>query len=189
MIPPLPIPKSQDSAASDGTTTVVVITGALLRQCLSLLSHGIHPTVISDSLHKAALKAVNVLTAVAVLVELSDRESLIKSTSTSLNSKVVSQYSSLLAPLAVDSVLSVVDPAKPDIVDLRDIKIVKKLGGTVDDTELVKGLVFDKKVSHASDGLTHMENAKLAVIPQLIDLFRQPTLSPIANLFRRCVLC
>ena len=96
--------KSQDSAASDDTTTVVVIAGAFLRQCLS---------VIFDSLHKAALKAVNVLTATAVPVELSNRESLIKSASTSLNSKVVSQYSSLLAPLAVDSVLSVVDPLNP----------------------------------------------------------------------------
>ncbi|MBA0615988.1 hypothetical protein Godav_016083, partial [Gossypium davidsonii] len=156
--------KSQDSAAGDGTTTVVVIAGALLKQCLTLLSNGIHPTVISDSLHKASIKAVDVLTAMAVPLELSDRESLIKSASTSLNSKVVSQYSTLLAPLAVDSVLSVVDPAKPDMVDLRDIKIVKKLGGTVDDTQLVKGLVFDKKASHAAGGPTRMENAKIAVI-------------------------
>ncbi|GJV97650.1 T-complex protein 1 subunit delta [Tanacetum coccineum] len=125
---------------------------------------GIHPTVISDSLHKASVKAVDVLTAMAVPVELTDRDSLVKSASTSLNSKVVSQYSSLLAPLAVDSVLAVVDPAKPDLVDLRDVKIVKKLGGTVDDTELVKGLVFDKKVSHAAGGPTRVENAKIAVI-------------------------
>ena len=87
VIPPLPISKSQDSAASDGTTTVVVIAGALLRQCLSLLSHGIHPTIISNSLHKAALKAVDVLTAMVVPIELSDRESLIKSASTSLKSQ------------------------------------------------------------------------------------------------------
>ncbi|CAN1344808.1 T-complex protein 1 subunit delta [Linum perenne] len=156
--------KSQDSAAGDGTTTVVVIAGALLKQCLLLLSSGIHPTVISDSLHKASVKAVDVLTAMAVPVELSDRESLVKSASTSLNSKVVSQYSTLLAPLAVDAVLTVVDPDKPSMVDLKDIKIVKKLGGTVDDTEMVKGLVFDKKVSHASGGLTRVENAKIAVI-------------------------
>ncbi|KAM7272897.1 hypothetical protein ACFE04_027561 [Oxalis oulophora] len=127
--------KSQDAAARERTTTVVVIVGALLKHCLILLSHGIHPIVISDALHKASIK----------VVDLSDHESLIKSASTSLNSKVVSQYSTLLAPLAVDFVLSVVDPAKPHIVELRDIRIVKKLGGTVDDTELVNGLVFDKK--------------------------------------------
>ena len=59
----------------------------------------------------------------------------------SLNGKVVSQYSSLLAPLAVDSILSVIDPTKPDIVNLRDIKIVKKLGGTMDDTDALGDLL------------------------------------------------
>ncbi|GAB2215623.1 hypothetical protein Drorol1_Dr00020012 [Drosera rotundifolia] len=156
--------KSQDVVAGDGTTTVVVIAGALLKKCVGLLGFGIHPTVVSDSLHRMAGKAVEVLTAMAVPVELTDRESLVKSASTSLNSKVVSQYSTLLAPLAVDAVLSVVDNVKPDLVDLRDIKIVKKLGGTVDDTEMVKGLVFDKKVSHAAGGPTRMENAKIGVI-------------------------
>lgn len=156
--------KSQDSAAGDGTTTVVVIAGALLKHSLSLLNSGVHPTVVSDSLHKLSLKSVDVLTAMAVPVELSDRDSLIKSAATSLNSKVVSQYSTLLAPLAVDSVLSVVDPAHPDLVDLRDVKIVKKPGGTVDDTHLVRGLVFDKKVSHSAGGPTRVENAKIAVI-------------------------
>ncbi|KAL3838989.1 hypothetical protein ACJIZ3_023580 [Penstemon smallii] len=155
--------KSQDIVAGDGTTTVVVIAGALLKASLSLLSSGIHPTVVSDALHKASIKAVEVLSAMAVPVELSDRDSLVKSASTSLNSKVVSQYSTLLAPLAVDAVLTVVDPEKPDLVDLKDIKIVKKLGGTVDDTEMIRGLVFDKKVSHAG-GPTRVENAKIGVI-------------------------
>ncbi|XP_012857017.1 PREDICTED: LOW QUALITY PROTEIN: T-complex protein 1 subunit delta [Erythranthe guttata] len=156
--------KSQDVVAGDGTTTVVVIAGSLLKASLGLLTSGIHPTIVSDSLHKASIKAVEVLTAMAVPVELSDRDSLVKSASTSLNSKVVSQYSTLLAPLAVDAVLSVVDPEKPDLVDLKDIKIVKKLGGTVDDTESIKGLIFDKKVSHAAGGPTRVENAKIGVI-------------------------
>lgn len=156
--------KSQDAAAGDGTTTVVVLAGALLKSALSLLSSGIHPTVVSDSLHRLSLKAVDVLSAMAVPLDLSDRDSLLKAAATSLNSKVVSQYSSLLAPLAVDAVLSVVDPAQPDLVDLRDIKIVKKLGGTVDDTEHVRGLVFDKKVSRSAGGPTRVENARIAVI-------------------------
>uniref|UniRef100_A0A1D1YEB8 T-complex protein 1 subunit delta n=1 Tax=Anthurium amnicola TaxID=1678845 RepID=A0A1D1YEB8_9ARAE len=156
--------RSQDAAAGDGTTTVVVLAGALLGACQSLLSRGIHPTTVSDAIHRSCAKAVDILQSMSVPLELSDRESLIKSAATSLNSKVVSQYSSLLAPLAVDAVLSVVDPARPDLVDLRDVKIVKKLGGTVDDTELVKGLVFDKKVSHSAGGPTRVENAKIAVI-------------------------
>ncbi|XP_078429264.1 TCP-1/cpn60 chaperonin family protein [Wolffia australiana] len=156
--------RSQDAAAGDGTTTVVVLAGALLGACQSLLSRGVHPTTVSDAIHKSCAKAVDILHSMSVPLELSDRDSLVKSAATSLNSKVVSQYSSLLAPLAVDAVLSVVDPDRPDLVDLRDIKIVKKLGGTVDDTELVKGLVFDKKVSHSAGGPTRIENAKIAVI-------------------------
>ncbi|KMZ56697.1 T-complex protein 1 subunit delta [Zostera marina] len=156
--------RSQDSAAGDGTTTVVVLAGALLRCSLSLLTSGVHPTAVSDALHKLAARAITILEDMSVPLEITDRETLIKSAATSLNSKVVSQYSSLLAPLAVDSVLSVVDPGYPELVDLSDIKIVKKLGGTVDDTELVKGLVFDKKVSHSAGGPSRVENAKIAVI-------------------------
>lgn len=156
--------KSQDIVAGDGTTTVVVLAGALLSQCLSLLNKGVHATIISEALHKSAEKAVQILEAMAIPVELSNRDLLLKSASTSLNSKVVSQYSSLLAPLAVDAVLSVVDPDRPTSVDLHDIKIIKKLGGTIDDTEMVRGLVFDSKASHAAGGPTRMENAKIGLI-------------------------
>lgn len=79
-------------------------------------------------------------------VDLADRDELIKAASTSLNSKVISNNASLLAPLAVDAMLSVIDPATATNVDLRDIAVVKKLGGTIDDTELVHGLVFTQKV-------------------------------------------
>ncbi|KAH6816842.1 TCP-1/cpn60 chaperonin family protein [Perilla frutescens var. frutescens] len=83
--------------------------------------------------------------------------SLVKSASTSLNSKVAAQYSTLLTPLNVDVVLSAVDP---EIVDLKNIKIVKKLGGVVGYTESVNRLVLDKKVNHAASGQTRVENAK-----------------------------
>jgi chaperonin GroEL (HSP60 family) len=78
--------------------------------------------------------------------------------------QVVSQYSSLLAPMAVDAVLNVIDPARPNSVDLKDIKVLKKLGGTVDDTEMINGLVFDNKASHLAGGPTRIENAKIGLI-------------------------
>ncbi|KAJ4770346.1 T-complex protein 1 subunit delta [Rhynchospora pubera] len=157
--------RSQDTAAGDGTTSVVVLAGAILRKSQHLLSNAAaHPTAVADSLHKFSQKAVSILRSIAIPVDLSDRDTLIKSASTALNSKVVSNYSSLLSPLAVDAVLSILDPNNPSLVDLRDIKIVKKLGGTIDDTELIKGLVFDKKASHAAGGPTRVENAKIAVI-------------------------
>lgn len=91
------------------------------------------------------------------------RESLIKSASTSLNSKVVSQQSSLLAPIAVEAVLKVVDPQRPTTVDLKDIKVIEKLGGTVEDTELVDGLVFTQK-SAGVNGPKKVEKAKIGLI-------------------------
>ena len=72
----------QDVAAGDGTTSVTVICGALLRKCLELLERGVHPTVISDSFAKAAAKAEEILQSVAVPVDLKDRESLIKAANT-----------------------------------------------------------------------------------------------------------
>jgi len=81
-----------------------------------------------------------------------------------LNSKVVSQYSNLLAPLAVDAVLSVIDPPNATNVNLNDIRIVKRLGGTIDDTELVKGLVFTQHASHSAGGPTRIQGAKIGLI-------------------------
>ncbi|KAG5016992.1 hypothetical protein JHK85_023128 [Glycine max] len=129
----------------------------------TLLPHGIHPTVVSNALHKVAVKAFDVLTAMVVPIELFDCDSLVKSANTSLNSKVVSQYSTPIAPLYANDVLFIMDVAKPDMVNLCDVKIVKKLDDTVNDIELVKDLIFDK-VSHAAGGSTCMENAKIVVI-------------------------
>lgn len=154
----------QDVVAGDGTTSVVVLAGSILGRCLTLVQKGVHPTVISDCVQRAAEMSKEVLVGMAIPVEMTDRESLVKAASTSLNSKVVSQYSSLLAPIAVDCVLKVTDRARPDFVDLRDIKIVKKLGGTVDDTTVVDGLVFDHKAQKAAGGPTRMEGAKIALV-------------------------
>lgn len=156
--------KAQDIEAGDGTTTVVIFAGSLLSASAKLLEKGIHPTTISESFEKAALKAVEILTDMSSPVTLSDRESLLKSATTSLSSKVVSQYSSLLAPIAVDSVLHVIDPATATNVDLRDIRVVKKLGGTVEDTELVDGLVLEQKISHLAGGISQVEKARIGLI-------------------------
>jgi T-complex protein 1 subunit delta len=172
--------KSQDVVAGDGTTSVTVLAGSILGKCMSLVSKGVHATVISDALGRCADKAVAVLRGMAEPVELSDRDALIRAASTSLNSKVVSQYSSLLAPIAVDCVLRVLDPARPDSVDLRDVKIVKRLGGTVDDTTIVDGMVFDHKTSKAAGGPTRVENAKIA----LIQVRGGPQRTPEAALWR-----
>mmetsp|Transcript_14743 Transcript_14743/g.41508 ORF Transcript_14743/g.41508 Transcript_14743/m.41508 type:complete len:535 (-) Transcript_14743:230-1834(-) len=155
--------KSQDVVAGDGTTSVVVICGALLKKCSELLEKGVHPTVISDAFQKAAVKAMEILESISKPVDLADREGLIKAATTSLSSKVVSQYSSLLAPMAVDSVLKVWEPNSAGL-DLVNVKIISKLGGTVDDSELVDGMVFDRRTAKGASGPTSVQNAKIALI-------------------------
>ncbi|XP_075059976.1 T-complex protein 1 subunit delta [Mixophyes fleayi] len=154
--------KAQDIEAGDGTTSVVVIAGALLDACAKLLQKGIHPTTISESFQLAVEKGIEILSNMAQPVELSDQETLLNSATTSLNSKVVSQYSSLLAPMSVDAVMKVIDPLTASSVDLRDIKIVKKLGGTIDDCELVDGLVLTQKLTNT--GVSRVEKAKIGLI-------------------------
>ncbi len=84
---------------------------------------------------------------------------------TSLASKVVSASAKKLSPVAVDAVLKVIDPAVDNNVDLRDIRITKKKGGTIDDTELIEGIVFsDQKPAKKAGGPGKMEKAKIAVI-------------------------
>ena len=158
--------KSQDIEAGDGTTSVCVIAGALLNACEQLLSKGIHPTKISESFGLAERKAEEILTQMSKPVELSDRQGLIDCVTTALSSKVISEYSYKLSPIAVDAVLNVIDINTAVNADLKDIKVVSKAGGTIDDSELVQGLVFSKGFDNASGAKlpSTIENAKIAVI-------------------------
>ncbi len=79
---------AQDVEAGDGTTSVVVIAGALLGAAQKLLSKGIHPTTIAESFQMASKKAVEILDQMAIKLDLADRDQLLKAASTSLNSKV-----------------------------------------------------------------------------------------------------
>jgi len=159
------ISKSQDIEAGDGTTSVVVMAGALLKACTDLLNKGIHPTAISDGFQVAHKKAMEVIDGLAKPVDLNDRDSLIQNAITSLSSKVVSHHSDLLAPMAVDAVLKIIDKETADNVDLRNIRVSKKLGGTIDESELIDGLVFvDKIASHLAGGPTRFENAKIGIV-------------------------
>jgi T-complex protein 1 subunit delta len=155
---------AQDVEAGDGTTTVTVLAGSLLGACQQLLSRGIHATTVAESFMKAASKAEEILEGMSTPIELTDRKTLLNSSNTSLSSKVVSQYSNILSPIAVDAVLRVIDPKVATNVDLGDIRVIKKLGGTVEDTELVNGLVFTQKVAHTAGGPSRVTNAKIGLI-------------------------
>ncbi len=157
--------KSQDIEAGDGTTSVVVFCGALLDQVSRLLAKGLKAPMIAESFQKCADRAEAILTreGFAVPVSMGERDRLIRAATTSLSSKVVSAHSDTLAPLATDAVLKVISSEDASNVDLRDVHVVKATGGTIDETELVEGLVFTRGASHVAGGPTRVANAKIGI--------------------------
>ena len=109
--------------------------------------------------------ALQILQKMSKPVDLRNRETLIDAVVTCLSSKVVSQNSDILAPVAVDAVLNIIDPDKSDNVDLNDIRIVKQLGGTVDDTELVPGIVFEKGWFVSPSSSCHTDTTGIYKVP------------------------
>lgn len=128
------------------------------------MNKGIHAAAISDGFQVALEKAKDILEDMGTPVDLDNRDILIQNCVTCLSSKVVAANSDTLAPMAVDAVLKIIDKTDEN-VDLRNIKVSMKLGGTVDDSELIDGLCFtNNKVSHFAGGPQRIENAKIGLI-------------------------
>ncbi|OBT80400.1 T-complex protein 1, delta subunit [Pseudogymnoascus sp. 05NY08] len=155
---------AQDVEAGDGTTSVVVICGSLLGAADKLLGKGIHPSVIAESFQRAAKASVQILTNMSHPVSLTDTTTLLQAATTSLSSKIVSQHSNLLAPMAVNAVTKTIDIKTADNVDLKNIRVVKKVGGTIEDSEMVEGLVLTQGVLKSGGGPIRMEKARIGLI-------------------------
>eukprot|EP01054_Gregarina_sp_Poly1_P003202 Gregarina_sp_Poly_1__3201@NODE_190_length_11648_cov_127_353855_g169_i0_p4_GENE_NODE_190_length_11648_cov_127_353855_g169_i0NODE_190_length_11648_cov_127_353855_g169_i0_p4_ORF_typecomplete_len542_score87_54Cpn60_TCP1/PF00118_24/1_8e159_NODE_190_length_11648_cov_127_353855_g169_i04352060 len=164
--------ESQDVEAGDGTTTVVVLCGALLTAATELMDKGIHPQIVSTGFLKGLSMAQEILKNMAIPVNLHDKEGLERAVATSLHSKVVSSLASHLAPIAVDACLRLVrDLDTTTDIDLNDIKVVKQLGGTIDDSELVDGLVLaHQRVSRLAGGPSSCQHAKIGLIQFCLSL-------------------
>lgn len=141
----------------------MVLAGAFLGAAEKMLEKGIHPTIVAESFIKASEKSVEYLTELSTPVDLKDRTSLLRAATTSLNSKIVSQYSSTLSPIAVSAVTRIATATSSN-VDLRDVRVVKKVGGTIEDTELVEGVVLNQNVVTSAGGPTRIEKAKIGII-------------------------
>ncbi|KAF8635177.1 hypothetical protein AX15_000509 [Amanita polypyramis BW_CC] len=156
--------KSQDEEIGDGTTGVVVLAGALLEQSEELLDKGIHPIRIADGFDRACAVAVAELNRISDRVEYSrdNTENLIKTAITSLDSKIVSKEVRQFAQIAVDAVLTVADLERRDVsFDL--IKVEGKVGGSLADTKLIKGVLVDKDFSHPQMP-SEVRDARLAIL-------------------------
>jgi T-complex protein 1 subunit epsilon len=139
--------QSQDNEIGDGTTGVVVLAGALLEQAMLLVEKGIHPLAVSEGFDKACEKVLQNLDQIHTKLDLENQDNLINGAITSLGSKIVSKCQKSLAKICVDAVLSVLDKERND-VNFELIKIQGKVGGSLEDTILVQGIVLDKEMSH-----------------------------------------
>lgn len=142
--------KSQDDEIGDGTTGVVVLASALLDQALELIEKGIHPIKVANGFDEACKIAVDELDRVADEIDINNEKNdsnLLKSAKTSLGSKIVSKSHDQFAKMAVEAVLAVADFERKD-VDFELIKMEKKVGGSIEDSQLIKGVLLDKDFSH-----------------------------------------
>jgi len=164
------ISKTIDTEVGDGTTSSVVFAGALLEKAEKLLEKDVHSTVIIDGYQAASEKALELLAKLAKTVKPDDRESLIKIAKTSMESKLVSENSVPLSKLAVDAILKIVEKDGDRYsVDLDNLKVEKKAGGSIDDTNLINGIVLDKEIVH-SGMPTKIENAKIALVNAALEV-------------------
>lgn len=157
--------KSQDDEIGDGTTGVVVLAGALLEQAEKLLDKGIHPTRISEGFERAVDLAIPLLRETSTVLDYTSQngyEELIKTAMTTLNSKIVNRMKRPLAEMCVKAVLAVADLERKD-VNLDLIKLDGKVGGKLEDTKLVNGIVIDKDFSHPQMP-NRVDDAKICVL-------------------------
>jgi len=156
--------QSQDSEIGDGTTGVVVLAGALLEKAEALIDKGIHPLKISAGYDAACDMAVKYMTSISEPMEwsTSNIEPLVKSAMTSLGSKIVNRYLRHIAEICVKAVLSVADLERKD-VNLDLIKVEGKVGSSMEDTQLVHGIVLDKEMSHPQMA-KEVKDAKICIL-------------------------
>ncbi len=164
------VSKSIDNEVGDGTTSSVVVAGSLIEKAEELIGKDVHPTIIVDGYKKCSAKANELLRDAAFKVDPDNEDVLTKISKTSMASKMVSGNSEHLSKIVVDAVLSVADKAGESIkVDIDDIKIEKKAGGSINDTNLIQGVVLDKEVVHA--GMPkRIEEAKIALVNSALEI-------------------
>ena len=165
------VAKTQDAEVGDGTTTAVILAGAMLKKAEDLLDQDIHPTVIIEGYKKSMEKAIEIIDNMATKVDPMDEKRLKEAAITSLSGKsVVSGHYERLAGLVVEAVMQVAEKVGDKyVVDLDNIKLEKKKGETLDDTQLVRGVVLDKEVVHP--GMPkRVENAKIAILDCALEI-------------------
>ncbi len=169
------ISKTTDNEVGDGTTSAVVLAGALLENAESLLDQNVHPTIIVDGYRRAGKQAEEFLREIAEPVTPGDRDVLTKIAKTSMQTKLVRKDSDQIAGIIVDAVLTVSEKSGDDYdVDIDDIKVEKKAGGSIKDSSIVRGIVLDKEIVHG--GMPKdVSDAKIALLNTALEISKTET--------------
>ena len=169
------ISKTTDNEVGDGTTSAVILAGALLENAESLLDQNVHPTIIVDGYRKAAKKAKQFLQEIAETVTANDKTILNKIAKTSMQTKLVRKDSDQLADIIVKAVLAVAEKeGEKYTVDIDDIKVEKKAGGSIKDSVIIQGIVLDKEIVHG--GMPRkITDAKIALINKALEISKTET--------------
>jgi thermosome len=169
------VAKTQDEQCGDGTTTAVVLAGELLKKSVDLVDANVHPTIITNGYRLASIKALEVMNSVAMDVGPNDRETLVKIAQTAMMSKQVVGSKELMADIAVDAVRRVAEKVNnKSIVDMDNIQVVKKTGGSMDDTTLIEGIIVDKEPVHPAMP-RRIEKAKIALLDAALEIKKTET--------------
>jgi len=158
------VAKTQDKTVGDGTTTAVILAGELLKHAEELIEQKIHPSTVISGYKKALDIALEYLKNIAKPVKLEDKETLKKIVMTALGSKSLGFATEHIADLAIDAVLRVVEERNGKLVADKDsIQIVKKIGKSLLESQLIHGIIVDKEVVHPAMP-KRVVNAKIALI-------------------------
>jgi archaeal chaperonin len=163
------VAKSVDNEVGDGTTSSVVLAGALIEKAEELINKEIHATVIVDGYQEASEKALDILKQdIAIKSNAEDKELLNKIAFTSMASKLVANDAQILSNIVVDAVLSIAEELKEDgankiKIDIDNIKVEKKAGASIHDTQLIHGIILDKEVVHGAMP-KKIDGAKIALL-------------------------
>ncbi len=164
------VAKTQENEIGDGTTTAVVLAGELLKKAEELLDMEVHPTVIARGYRKAAEEAKKVLESIAKDISIKDEELLKNVAMTAMTGKGAEAAKEVLAKLVVKAILQVGELKDGKFIfNKDDIKIEKKVGNSIEDTELIEGIVLDKERVHPAMPRS-VENAKIALIDSALEI-------------------
>ena len=164
------VAKTQDSEVGDGTTTAAVVAGELLKKAEELIEMDVHPTLIASGYRMATEKAAEILDDIAKSVTVDDRELLINIAGTAMTGKGAESSKDILSKIAVSAVSSIVDKGDDgNTVEMDNIKVEKKTGARMEESELIEGMIIDKERVHTNMP-NKIENAKIALINSAIEL-------------------